>query len=165
MRELGIEKIKPYITRGILIDVAGYKGLDILPNEYVVTLSDVHGALAEQGLAEDAIKPGDALFFNFGWSSFWTDPEQLLSDWSRRPGIDPEVVDWIIDRNASAVGFDAAGSAAVHDQLILRNGIPNFEFMVFDDLLADGVYEFMFVFAPLPLTGATGSPGRPLAIR
>jgi kynurenine formamidase len=37
--------------------------------------------------------------------------------------------------------------------------------MTFDTLLADDVDEFLFVFTPLRLKGATGSPGRPLAIR
>jgi kynurenine formamidase len=37
--------------------------------------------------------------------------------------------------------------------------------MNFESLLADRGYEFIFVFTPLRLTGATGSPGRPIAIR
>ncbi len=48
---------------------------------------------------------------------------------------------------------------------MLRNGVFNLEFMTFETLLADEVYEFLFVFTPLRLKGATGSPGRPLAIR
>ena len=48
---------------------------------------------------------------------------------------------------------------------MLLNGVLNLEFMTFKKLLADEVYEFLFVFTPLPLKGATGSPGRPLAIR
>ncbi|MBT6629943.1 MAG: cyclase family protein, partial [Gemmatimonadetes bacterium] len=32
-------------------------------------------------------------------------------------------------------------------------------------LAQDEVYEFLFVFAPTPYKGATGSPGRPIAIR
>ena len=166
--QLGIEKIKPYITRGILIDVAGYKGLEILPNSYEVTLSDVRGALAKQGLVESEITPGDALFFNFGWSRLWNDPQRIIADWARRPGIGPGVIDWIISRRVSMGGSDASAdhsNAAVHHELTLKNGIPNLEFMDFGPLLADRAYEFMFVFAPLPLKGATGSPGRPLAIR
>lgn len=166
--QLGIEKIKPYITRGILIDVAGYKGLEILPNSYEVTLSDVRGALAKQGLVESEITPGDALFFNFGWFRLWNDPQRTIADWARRPGIGPEVVDWIVARRVSVVGSDASAdhaNAAVHHELTLKNGIPNLEFMDFEALLADRVYDFMFVFAPLPLKGATGSPGRSLAIR
>ena len=34
-----------------------------------------------------------------------------------------------------------------------------------EQLAADEVYEFAFVFAPLRLKGATGSPGNPIAIR
>jgi len=166
--QLGIEKIKPYITRGILIDVAGYKGLEILPNEYEVTLPDVRGALAKQGLVESQITPGDALFFNFGWSRLWNDPQRMIANCARRPGIGPDVVDWIVSRRVSMVGSDASAdhaNAAAHHELTLKNGIPNLEFMDFQALLADRVYDFMFVFAPLPLKGATGSPGRPLAVR
>ncbi len=165
LRELGVEKIKPYLTRGVLIDIAGFKKVDFLPAEYSVSMEDVRGALAAQGLGADAIRQGDAVFFNVGWSNFWTDPERLLREWARRPDFDADVVDWIIERHASLVGFDAAGGSSVHERLITHHGIPNFEFMSFDDVIADGVYEFMFVFAPLRVTGATGSPGRPLAIR
>jgi kynurenine formamidase len=54
---------------------------------------------------------------------------------------------------------------AVHEEVTLKNGIFNLEWMRFGDLLADRAYEFLFVFTPLRLKGATGSPGRPLAIR
>jgi kynurenine formamidase len=67
------------------------------------------------------------------------------------------------------VGSDAATdegtSLAVHHDLMLLHGILNLEFMTFESLLADDVYEFLFIFTPLRLKGATGSPGRPLAIR
>jgi kynurenine formamidase len=34
-----------------------------------------------------------------------------------------------------------------------------------DDCAQDGVYEFLFVAPPLPITGAVGSPINPLAIK
>jgi kynurenine formamidase len=114
------------------------------------------------------ITPGDALFLNFGWSRLWKDAQRITANWARRPGIGPDVVDWIISRRVSMIGSDASGdhaNAAVHHELTLKNGIPNLEFMDFEALLADRVYQFMFVFAPLPLKGETGSPGRPLAVR
>jgi hypothetical protein len=37
--------------------------------------------------------------------------------------------------------------------------------LCFESLLADRAYEFLFVFTPLRFKGATGSPGRPIAIR
>lgn len=56
-------------------------------------------------------------------------------------------------------------SFPVHQELITKNGVFNLENLVFDDLIADGVQEFLFVVTPLRLKGATGSPARPIAIR
>ena len=95
LRELGVENVKPFITRGILIDVAGYKGVETLPNGYVVTLADVRGALARQGLGDKDIRVGDALLFNFGWWRLWPDAERLFDNW---PGIGKEVADWVLEK-------------------------------------------------------------------
>jgi hypothetical protein len=165
LRNLGVEHVKPYVTRGLLIDLAGYKGVETLPGGYVVTLDDVRGALAAQGMSEDAVHPGDAVLFNYGWWRLWPSPD-VLSGW---PGIGPDVAAWVIEEQAAMVGSDAPtdepGHWAVHQDLVLKNGIFNLEYMTFEGLLADQVYEFLFIFTPLPLEGATGSPGRPLAIR
>jgi len=42
---LGVENFKPFITRGILIDIAGLKGVPVLDHSYLVTLDDVLAAL------------------------------------------------------------------------------------------------------------------------
>ena len=49
-------------------------------------------------------------------------------------------------------------------QLITKNGVWNLENMVYDELVADEVYEFLFIFTPIRFKGATGSPGRPIGI-
>ena len=71
------------------------------------------------------------------------------------------------ERKASMVGSDATTDVAmaVHEGVTLEHGIFNLEWMRFGDLLADRAYEFLFVFTPLRLKGATGSPGWPIAIR
>jgi kynurenine formamidase len=46
-----------------------------------------------------------------------------------------------------------------------KRGIYNLENLDTAELARDRVYEFMFVFCPLRLKGATGSPGNPIAIR
>lgn len=169
----GIENVKPIVTRGLLIDVAGYKGVDALPHSYEVRLADVRGALARQGLSEDAIRDGDALFFRYGWSKHWRDPERYNRN---PPGIGLAVARWAVARHASMVGSDSWTTEVVpnpdpelafpvHQELITRNGVFNLENLVFDELVADGVHEFLFVVTPLRLKGATGSPARPLAIR
>ena len=60
---------------------------------------------------------------------------------------------------------DSSLSAPVHQLLLARNGIYLHENLITADLARDSVYEFMYVFAPLRLKGATGSPGNPIAIR
>ena len=61
---------------------------------------------------------------------------------------------WVID----------GPEALVHTRLTMRNGIFNLELMNFAALEKESTYRFMFVFTPLRLKGATGSPGRPVAI-
>ena len=173
LKRLGIEHVKPIVTRGILIDVAGLKKVPTLPAGYEVTVADVRAALQRQGIDEASIAPGDAIFFNYGTSSGWTDESKRVA--GPPSGIGLEVARWVIAKQATMVGSDAGGTEApprdstqafpVHHELIARNGIFNMENMRFEDLVADRVYEFLFVFTPLRLEGASGSPGRPIAIR
>lgn len=165
LKQLGVEHVKPYITRGVLIDVAGYKKTEMLPENYQVSLEDVHNTLAAQGMSENDIEPGDALLFNFGWSRHW--PSQTIID-GGAPYIGADVVQWIISKKASMVGSDTnldGPDALVHTELTMKNGIFNLEYMTFESLRQDKVHQFLFIFTPLRLKGATGSPGRPLAIR
>jgi kynurenine formamidase len=173
MRELGIEKIKPIVTRGILVDVAGFKNMDRLPNGYEVTVEDVRGALEKQGIAEASIRPGDAFLFRYGWSTLWNDPAEFNNS---PAGIGLEVARWVAERKATMIGSDSWTSEVVpnpdpdlvfpvHQELLTRNGIFNLENLKLEELAADGVYEFLFIFTPVPFKGATGSPGRPIAIR
>jgi kynurenine formamidase len=53
----------------------------------------------------------------------------------------------------------------VHQELMMKNGIFNLENMDFETLAADRAYEFLFIFTPIRFVGASGSPGRPIAIR
>jgi hypothetical protein len=173
LRALGVENVKPILTRGILIDLAGYKGLPNLPARYEASLADVRGALARQGVAESDIRPGDALLFRFGWARFWSDPAKYSAD---PPGIGLEVARWVVERKASMVGGDQSQTEVgpnpdpglafpVHQELIMKNGIFNIENLALDELARDGAWEFLFVFTPVRFKGATGSPGRPIAIR
>ncbi len=47
-KKLGVEHIGSLITRGVLIDVAGLKGVDMLPTSYNITPDDLQQALAKQ---------------------------------------------------------------------------------------------------------------------
>jgi kynurenine formamidase len=169
LKSIGIEHVKPIVTRGILVDLPALKGVESLTPNYEVTIDDVRAALKRQGIAEDSIKPGDAFFFRYGWARYWTDPKRP----NPAPGINMDVARWVVDRRASMVGSDQAALEVtkpgqlfpVHQELIMKHGIFNHENLTLDELARDRVYEFLFVFTPLRLKGATGSPGRPIAIR
>lgn len=174
LRALGVENVRPIITRGILIDIAGYKGVPVLGSEYEVTMADVRGTLAQQGMKEDTIEPGDAILFNYGWANNWENPT-IYNDKSS-PGIGVEVGLWIAERKACLAGSDSPALEVlpmsdpnldfpVHQELLMRNGIFILENMDLRGLAADRVYEFMFIFTPTPFKGASGSPGSPVAIR
>ena len=173
LKELGVEHIKPYFTRGVLIDIAGQKGVSSLDHSYEVTVADVRAALARQGMTETDLQPGDALFFRYGWSEHWLDADKFNTN---PPGIGLEVAAWLIERQPSMIGSDQWATEVlpnpdptqafpVHQEIITKNGIWNLENMVYDELVADETYEFLFIFTPIRFKGATGSPGRPIAIR
>jgi kynurenine formamidase len=171
--KLGIEHVKPLLTRGVLVDLPAYKNVQRLPGGYEVTLADVRGALARQGITESSIMPGDAVLFRYGWAQLWSTPAEFMA--ARLPGIGLEVARWLVERKVSVTGSDTSVTEVspnptgqtipVHQELMMKNGIFNIENMTFEELAAERAYEFLFVATPIRFEGATGSPLRPLAIR
>jgi hypothetical protein len=49
--------------------------------------------------------------------------------------------------------------------MLVRHGIVNQENMDLDTLAADKAYRFLYLYSPMPIVGATGSAGSPVAIR
>lgn len=173
LQRLGVEHIKPIITRGILIDIASYKGVSRLANSYEVTVEDVIGALESQGMSPEDVAPGDAVLFRYGWSSLWGQPAAYNNN---PPGIGVAVAQWAVERQVTIVGSDSWTTEVVpnpdsslafpvHQELMTKNGVLNIENLQFDGLVEDDVNEFLFILTPLQLKGATGSPARPIAIR
>ena len=173
LQRLGIEHVRPIVTKGVLIDIAGYQGVERLPNGYEVTVEDLLGALAAQGMSAANVAPGDAVLLRYGWSSLWDQPEAYNPN---PPGIGLAAAEWITERRVTMIGADSWGSEVfpnpdealvfpVHQELLMKNGIFNLENMQFDELVADVVYEFAFIVTPIRFRGATGSPARPIAIR
>lgn len=173
LRHLGVQNVKAIVSRGILVDVATYKGVDKLANSYEVTVADVRGALTKQGITESSITPGDVIIFRYGWAKLWTSPQ----DYSRNPpGIGLDVARWLVEKKVTMTGADTAPTEVqpnpnpdlvvpVHQELMMKNGIFNLENMDLESIAADKVYEFLFIFTPIRFVGASGSPGRPIAIR
>src|SRR5262249_9899814 len=70
------------MTRGVLIDIAGLKGVEILPINYEITVADLEQALQKQGIS---LQPGDAVLIYTGWSKHWGVDNKLYT--SGCPGI------------------------------------------------------------------------------
>ena len=90
----------------MLVDLPGYKNVPRLEGGYEVTLADVRGALARQGIAESSIMPGDAVLFRYGWAQLWSTPAEYMA--ARLPGIGLEVARWLVERKVTVTGGDTS---------------------------------------------------------
>ena len=169
--KLGIEKVGSLITRGVLIDVAGLKGVDMLPDTYEITVDDLQQALARQKLA---LQPGDAVIIHTGWGRLWgKDNARYVKSC---PGIGVGAAEWLAKQDPMLVGSDnwpvevapnpdKQLSLPVHQIMLVVNGIHLLENMKLDELAAKKVHEFAFVMQPLRMQGFSGSTVAPIAIR
>jgi kynurenine formamidase len=171
LTRLGIENVGPIVTRGVLIDVARLKGKAQLDSSYEITAVDLQAALKNQS---PEIRPGDVVLVHTGWGSLWMKDNARYTQSS--PGIGVGAAQFLADREVTVVGSDNWGvevnpnpdaslGAPVHQLLLARNGIYLHENLNTEELARDSVYEFAYIFAPLRLKGATGSPGNPIAVR
>jgi kynurenine formamidase len=172
LKKLGLENVKPIITTGHLFDVAGLKGRSLNLGEEI-TVADLEACLARQKVPADSIKSGDCVFLNTGWASLWNKDNATFV--KGEPGIGLDAAKWLISKDIVLIGADtwaievipnpdANLAFPVHQELIAKNGIHIHENLVTADLAADGVSTFCYVMLPLKIKGATGSPGRPIAL-
>ena len=169
--KLGVENVGMLMTRGVLIDVAALKRVDVLPDAYEITAEDLQQALARQKLS---IQPGDAVVVRTGWSTFWgKDNARYVKS---NPGIGVGAAQWLASQNPMLVGSDNWSvevapnpdsnlSLPVHQVMLVVNGIHLLENLRLDGLAAAGVQEFALVVQPLKIGGGTGSTVAPVAIR
>jgi len=169
--KMGMEKVGTLMTRGVLIDIAGLKGVDVLPINYEISAADLEQALQKQGIS---IEPGDAVLIYTGWSKHWGIDNKLYT--SGCPGIGLGAAEWLIKRDPMLLGSDnwpveiapnpdKALSLPVHNLALTVNGVHLLENLVLEELAKARVYEFAFVMQPLKLQGATGSTVAPTALR
>jgi len=167
---LGIEKVGMLMTRGVLLDIAKLKGVEMLPEDYEITTEDLQQALARETLTLEA---GDAVIINTGWGRLWgRDAPRFLG---RAPGIGVAAAQWLVTQDPMIVGSDnqpveiqpnpdAAISLPIHQIMLVVNGIHLLERMNLEELAEREVYEFAFVIQPLKIQGATGSTVAPAAV-
>lgn len=171
LKKLGTHNVRPFFTRGVLIDVLAVKGGDMLPVGYVITPDDVKAALSRQGTREPG--EGDVVLFRTGHGKLWMKDNAKFNSGEPGPGV--TVAKWLIEKKVCLVGADQWAVEAVpgedkdrpfeaHQWLINMNGIHLHENLDLEELSANRIYEFAYIFTPLRLKGATGSPGQPIAV-
>ena len=171
LTRLGIENVGVIFTRGLLLDIAGLKGKARLEKGHEISKEDLQRALRKHGLE---IRPGDIVLIHTGWGSLWKVDNDLYN--SGQPGIGVSAAKFLVQKQIVMVGADnwsvevspTPGDPDLmfpaHQILLTQNGIYTLENLDTSALARDKVYEFAFVFAPLRMKGATGSPGNPVAI-
>jgi kynurenine formamidase len=169
--KLGIEKVGMLMTRGVLIDVAGFKGVEMLGDNYEITVEDLEGAIKKQNIT---FQPGDAIIINTGWGKLW---DKDVPRYNRsNPGIGVKAAEFLIAKDPLLLGSDNTPvevrpnpdpliTTPVHQLALVVNGVHLLENLKLDELAAKNVTEFAFVMQPLKLQGATGSTVAPAALR
>jgi kynurenine formamidase len=169
--KFGAEKIGSLMTRGVLIDVARAKGVEMLPDTYEITAGDLQEALKRQKLA---LQPGDAVLIYTGWSRLWgkDNARYVRTD----PGIGIGASEWLVKQDPMVIGSDnwsvevvpnpdKDSSQPVHQLLLIVHGILLMENVKLDELADKAIYEFAFMVQPLKIQGGTGSTVAPVAVR
>ena len=112
------------------------------------------------------------MLFHTGWGRHWIEDNGTYN--AGCPGIGMAVAKWLIDRDVALVGADTwpvevvpnpnpDKAFDVHQELLVKHGIFLHENVATERLTEAGVSEFAYIFSPVPIKGATGSPGAPLA--
>jgi len=169
--KFGVEKVGSLITRGVLIDVAALKGVDMLPDTYEITVQDLQQALQRQNMT---LRPGDAVIIHTGWGRLWAKDNARYV--KTCPGIGVAAAEWLAKQDPMLVGSDnwpvevapnpdPQISLPVHQIMLVVNGIHLLENMKLDELAAKRVHQFAFVMQPLKVKGGSGSTVAPIAIR
>lgn len=166
-KRLGADKLLPVLTRGVLLDLVATNDGPLAPSTPV---GAAEISAAYQNAATEP-HPGDAVLLHTGW---WGRTGGSDTYFDLEPGLSEEGAQWLAERDVALVGADnyavevqpaPEGSAfPVHLLLLHRCGVPLIENLDLTLLAETGRTTFLFVFAPIPLQGSTGSPVTPIAV-
>jgi len=170
------------VGRGVLLDVARYKGVPNLAPNQQITLDDLLKTAVKQKVK---IEKHDVLVIRTGWMDVFYEqgpdaffPNKAIAE----PGVtdEPALIRWFYEMEIPSFSTDTIANEQttssvsnvflpLHGALLRNLGIPFNEICWLKDLAEDsakdGQYDFLFVGAPLKIVGGTGSPVNPLAIK
>jgi kynurenine formamidase len=162
------------VARGVLLDIPRVRGLPWLDPGQHVFRNDLEAAELEQGVT---VAEGDALLVRTGHTRRLVE----LGPWdtaSAKSGLHPTAMPFMAERGVAVLGGDGNSDTApsstdgvdfpIHVLALNAMGVHLLDYLQLEDLLAScertGRWEFLFVAAPLRITGGTGSPLNPLAV-
>jgi kynurenine formamidase len=169
LSDLGLERCPPLISRGVLLDVAGHKKVEMLESDVAIEAEDLAAAADTAGVK---VQPGDIALIRTGWSKLWTrrDPRYIIEE----PGLTAGGARFLGEQGVVAIGADnwaidacppsQPRNRAVHEVCLTEMGIYIIENLNLEELAADRVHEFLFVAIPTRLQGGTGFPIEPVAV-
>jgi kynurenine formamidase len=164
----GTDNYPPIIARGVMLDVAGAHGVDILEDHYEITPEDLQDAIKRQGVE---LKKADVVLVRTGKMQDWPDGAKYLPN---SPGINVASAKWLCEEaGAMCIAGDNIGLepqpyhgqyAPVHCYMFATAGAQIIEVVNMEELAAEKVYEFAFVGIPMKIAGATGAPMPSVAV-
>jgi kynurenine formamidase len=171
---------KGVVGRGILLDMARFRGKDVLDVAETFTHEDLLACAAKQGVE---IRKNDVLVIRTGCiAKFYKVSREEFYGNFVEPGLtySPELVQWfhdmeipnlVTDTIANEVTMDPNNGVALvlHSALMRNLGVTLTEIADLERLAADcaedGRYDFLYVAAPLNIAQAAGSPVNPVVIK
>jgi kynurenine formamidase len=170
LKKLGIEKVPPIVTRGVLLDMAAYYNTDIVKEGTAFNVKEIEEVAKKQGVE---IRQGDVVIFHTGWLGLIGNDDKRYG--AGEPGLGVEGARYLTSRGVVAVGADTWGVETVpfesknvfevHQILLAMNGTYILENMDTAALARDKGYEFLFVLGQPRWRGGVQSMINPIAIR
>ena len=163
----GTDRYPPIIARGVLLDVAATKGVDILPDHYEITPQDIQDTAKRQKVK---FRKGDVVLVRTGRMRMWPSLDYLAAS----PGINVDSARWLLEEAGTmCIAGDNIGLepqpyhgqyAPVHCYMFATAGAQIIEVVNMEEIAAEKVYEFAFLGFPMKIFGATGAPMPSVAI-
>ena len=170
LKKLGIEKVPPMVTRGVLLDMAAYFKTDIVKEGTAFNVKEIEEAAKQQNVD---IRQGDVVLFHTGWLSLIGKDDARYS--KAEPGLGVEGAKYLTSKGVVAIGADTWALEVlpfekdtvfeVHQILLAMNGTYILENMDTAALAKDKGYEFLFVLGQPRWTGGVQAMINPIAIR
>lgn len=169
LSSLGIDSCPPLITRGVLLDVATYRGVEMLESGIEFNSEELR-KIATQ--ADIKIQAGDVVLIRTGWAKLWArrDPRYIREE----PGLGREGAEWLAQQGVVAIGADNWAIDAipasqprkrdVHEVCLAERGVYIIENLDLEELAKDRVYKFLFVAVSPRLKGGTAFLIEPVAV-